>query len=122
MWTVYMQDSDPVRAGQQWSDIWSRGMRETMAFRDQKAPERFLDIWFTDTLSQPLAVVQAIYDFVGLSFPQGIQEKMQDYLEHNTREKRPVHSYTLEHFGLSEEKIQRDFAAYRQRYILPRSA
>ncbi len=120
LWAVYGQAADPVHAGRQWSDIWSRGIAETMACREKGANDRFLDIWFADTLSRPLDVVRSIYDFVGLSFPEGIQERMQDYLEHNSREKRPLHSYSLDHYGLTEDRIKADFAAYRERYILPR--
>ncbi len=120
LWAIYGRAADPVRAGRQWSDIWSRGIAATMACRGQTAPDRFLDVWFADTLSRPLEVVRSIYDFVGLGVPAGIQARMQDYLEHNAREKRPLHSYSLEHYGLSEEKLKADFAAYRARYILPR--
>ena len=120
LWQVYGHDVDPARTGRQWSDIFARGMRETMAFRDQQGAGKFLDVWFSDTLSKPLEVVRAIYDFVGLSFPEGIQERMQVYLEQNTRDKRPVHEYSIEYFGLSEAQIERDFADYRQRYILSR--
>jgi hypothetical protein len=120
LWAVYGRTADPVRAGRQWSDIWSRGVTDTMAYREQRAPGRFLDVWFADTLSRPLEVVRSIYDFVGLSFPEGIQERIQDYLEHNAREKRPLHSYSLDHYGLSGGQIKTDFAAYRERYIVPR--
>ncbi len=118
LWQIYSRDVDATRVGQQWSAIFARGMRETMAFRDRSGSGRFLDVWFHDTLSKPLDVVRAIYAFVGLSFPEGIQERMQDYLEQNSRDKRPAHEYSLEHFGLSEPQIAQDFAAYRQRYIL----
>lgn len=120
LWQVYGHDIDPRHTGQQWSNIFARGMRETMAFRDKHGAGKFLDIWFSDTLSKPLDVVRTIYDFVGLSFPEGIQERMQVYLEQNSRDKRPIHDYSIEHFGLSEAQIERDFADYRQRYILPR--
>ncbi len=121
LWQVYGRDVDPARVGRQWSDIFARGMSKTMAFRDSNGEGRFLDVWFSDTLSRPLDVVRDIYDFVGLSFPEGIHDRMQVYLEQNSRDKRPVHEYSIEHFGLSEEQIKRDFAEYRQRYILSRS-
>jgi len=117
---VYMQDADPVRAGQQRSAIYARGMRETLRYRDQHPAAPFLDIWFADTVSRPLQVVRAIYAFVGLALPADVEERMQVHLEHNRRELRPPHSYSMERFGLSEEQIRRDFAAYRARYILPR--
>mgnify|MGYP001765286230 CR=1 FL=1 len=120
LWAVYMDQPDPARAGRQWSDIFARGTAATMAFRDAGAADRFLDIWFADTLTQPLKVVEDIYAFLGLDLPADIQERMQRYLEDNRREKRPVHDYAAAYFGLSEAGITRDFAAYRQRYILPR--
>lgn len=120
LWKLYMAAPDPTRAGRQWSGIWSRAMRDTLRFRDSCSADRFLDVWFADTLSQPLAVVQAIYDYLGLAFPDATREQMGRYLEANTREKRPAHNYSPEHYGLSEAQIIRDFAEYRERYILPR--
>ncbi len=95
-------------------------MQATMAFRDTQAPDRFLDIWFADTLTKPLEVVKTIYDFVGVNFPEDTKEKMQAFLEANRRENRPAHDYSPEYYGLSEAQIKRDFAAYRERYILSR--
>ena len=122
LWAVYMDQPDPARAGRQWSDIFARGTAATMAFRDAGAAERFLDIGFADTLTQPLSVVEDIYAFVGLDLPADIQERMQRYLEDNRREKRPAHDYAAAYFGLSAAGISRDFAVYRQRYILPHQA
>jgi hypothetical protein len=121
LWKVYMERPDPVRAGRQWSAIFARAVRDTMAFRDAAPPERFFDVWFADTLADPLGVVRAIYEYLGVGFPEDTQTKMQAYLEANSREKRPLHEYGLDHYGLSEAQIQRDFAAYRERYILPRA-
>ena len=117
MWKLGMQSPDPTRAGRQWSHIWARGIRETMEIRDQLEPRRFHDVWFKDTLTQPLEVVKDIYRFLGLSFPEATQEKMTGYLEHNRREKRPLHEYSVEHYGLTENSINKDFAGYRARFI-----
>jgi hypothetical protein len=35
----------------------------------------------------------------------------------NPREHRPPHEYTLETFGYTREAIEREFAAYRARFI-----
>ena len=120
LWKVYMDHPDPVRAGRQWSAIFARGVRETMAFRDSMPPERFHDVWFSDTLARPLEVVQGIYDHLGMGFPTDTREKMQAYLEANRRESRPLHEYALEHYGLSEQQIREDFADYRERYLVNR--
>ena len=68
------------------------------------------------------ALTRAIYDYLGLSFPERTRQRMESFLGANRRENRPLHDYTLDHFGLSETQIERDFSAYRQRHILPRRA
>ena len=123
LWKVYMERPHPARAGRQWSAIFARGVRETMRYRDSLPPsQQGLDIWFADTLARPLEVIQSIYDYLGISFPDDTRDRMQDYLEANSREKRPLHEYALEHYGLSEAQIRMEFGEYRQRYILPREA
>lgn len=116
MWKLAMTNPDPKRAGRQWSDIWSRGMRESLALRDRLPSDRFHDIWFADTIHQPLAVIKGIYQYLNLSFPAETQERMLKYLEDNSREKRPLHEYSLDYYGLSEEQIKIDFKAYRERF------
>lgn len=122
LWKIHMTAPNPARAGRQWSDIWARGMKETMAFRDRQPPERFCDVCFHDTLAKPLEVVKTIYDWLGISFPADTKDKMQAYLEANSREKRPLHQYGPDRYGLSEEQIKRDFAAYRARHVAPHLA
>jgi hypothetical protein len=42
---------------------------------------------------------------------------MAQWLQANGREKRAVHHYSPNQFGLSEEILQRDYAEYRTRHI-----
>lgn len=119
---VYMQDPDPKRAARQRSAIYARGMVQTMRYRDLNPSAPFLDVWFADTVRRPLDVVESVYRFIGLELPDDVAARMQRHLEHNRREKRPPHDYDVDFFGLSEQQIKHDFAAYRERYILPRGA
>ena len=48
--------------------------------------------------------------------------EMQKWREANRREERPLHRYTLEEFGLTEDRIKDLFAAYRERFITPQIA
>ena len=118
MWKLGMQDPDPKRAGQQWSAIWARAMKETLQTRGRVGELRFHDIQFSDTLSRPLDVLEGIYRFLRIEFPADTQQRMEVYLEANRREKRPMHEYSLDVYGLSDAQIKRDFAEYRARFVL----
>ena len=41
---------------------------------------------------------------------------MEQWLVDNARGERPAHEYSLEKFGFTEKEVDREFAAYRQKY------
>jgi hypothetical protein len=43
---------------------------------------------------------------------------MRRWATENARETRPLHRYTFERFGIDEEELRRDFARYRERFIV----
>ena len=93
----------------------------TSAARRAAAPERFVDVWFGDAVADPIAEVERIYARVGLDLPREVRSAMLRFAEVNRRDQRPPHAYTLEAFGLDADAIRREFAAYREAYVLPRA-
>ena len=120
VWVIYSDAADPVEVGRQWSRKFARGMAHTMAVRDEIGPSRFLDLWFRDTVSQPLTEIQKVYDFLGMELTAEARDEMTRWQDFNRRELRPPHEYTLDQFGLSEAGLRQQFAAYRERFIVGR--
>lgn len=118
MWKLGMEHPNPKRAGKQWSDIWARGMRETLEVRDRVGNTRFHDVQFADTVSQPEAVLEGIYAYLKMAFPADTRQSMTRYLDDNRRERRPLHEYSLDVYGLSERQIASDFEEYRARFVI----
>lgn len=116
LWIMLSDDVDPKVVGEQWAGKFARGTRHTMAVRDQH-PEAFLDVWYKDTVSDPLKVVERVYQFIGMPLTDAAREAMETYREANRRESRPSHDYTLEQFGFTEEGLKGMFAKYRERYL-----
>jgi hypothetical protein len=117
MWVIYSDVADPVEVGRQWSRKFARGMQHTMAVREQLGEGRFLDLWFEDTVNQPLAEIRKIYDFLGMELTAEAQAEMARWQEFNRRELRPAHAYTLEQFGFTEAGLKQQFRAYRERFM-----
>ena len=118
MWVIYSDEADPKEVGRQWAGKFARGMRHTMAVREQLGDERFLDLWFSDTVSQPLQEIRKIYDFLGMELTEEASAEMARWQDFNRRELRPPHEYTLAQFGFTEEGLEGQFRAYRERFIL----
>ena len=54
-----------------------------------------------------------------MSLTPEAEAEMQAWQDFNRRELRPVHEYTLEQFGFTEDSLAAQFARYRERFILP---
>jgi hypothetical protein len=121
LWRLGNDRADPREAGRQWSDNLAGDLRACTAFRDGSGlAGRFLDVWFLDSVKDPIGVVRRILDWLGRDLTPVAEERMRAWARDNAREKRPPHEYTLEQYGLSEAGIEHDFAAYRERFVLGR--
>ncbi len=114
---IYSDDVDPAAVGRQWARKFANGTRHTMAVRREVGEERFLDLWFRDTVSQPLAEIRKVYDFLGMELTEEARAEMERWQEFNRRELRPPHEYTLEQFGFTESGLREQFREYREAFI-----
>lgn len=122
LWKMYADQPDAKVVGHQWSSQMQHAVHHTMAVRTTLPAERFLDIHFEDTVSKPLSVIESVYRFAGMAFPDEVRTAIQAWLAQNRRDQRAAHDYTLAQFGLGEEQLKQDFAAYRERHILTAAA
>ena len=114
-------DVDDVGIGDAWSSMFARSTERAMTVRDGR-PEQFCDIWYDDTVHAPRKVAEEVFAFLGRSLDDDAWAEMERWRDANRREARPAHAYTLEQFGLSPDRVEREFAAYRERFILPERA
>ncbi|GAB3629955.1 sulfotransferase [Pandoraea terrae] len=117
LWQMYADAPDAREVGAQWNTRMARAIHHAMDVRAAMPADRFLDVRFEDTVSNPLGVVEAIYRFAGMTLDDAARTAMQSWLAGNGREKRASHDYRLEQYGLSEAQLTRDYAAYRARHV-----
>ncbi|GAB3286988.1 sulfotransferase family protein [Parahaliea aestuarii] len=117
VWVIYSDSADPKKVGEQWARKFANGMRHTMAVRESLPADAFLDLWFKDTVSQPLVEIEKVYAFLGMDLTPEAREEMAKWQDFNRRELRPPHEYTLEQFGLSEAGLKEQYREYRAAFI-----
>ena len=117
IWVIYSDEADPKEVGRQWARKFARGMNHTLDVRARMGDERFLDLWFRDTVSQPLQEIQKVYDFLGMDLTEEARAEMTRWQDFNKRELRPSHEYSLAQFGFTEQGLREQFARYRSRFI-----
>jgi len=96
---------------------WSWMLHNLMALRDRIGEGRFVDIQYQDLVDDPLGQARKIYERMGRTMGPDVEAAISHWLDENRREKWSPHVYNLETYGLTEELLKSDFAAYRARYV-----
>lgn len=110
--TGYEQYTDPNRAS-------ATLTRVTAQVRDGVIPkDRLCNVAYADIVSDPLKVVQQVYDFFGLPFSEVSRRNIQKYVDENPREARPAHRYAVgtDEMISNERKL---FKAYTDYFDVP---
>jgi hypothetical protein len=107
---------DPKMVGPYASKRWASMTHGLMQLRDRIGDDRFIDIQYQDLLDRPLDEARRVYERLGRKMTPADEAAISRWLEENKREKWSPHIYDLETYGLSEDLIKSDFAAYRARY------
>lgn len=74
------------------------------------------DIQLRDLIAEPVSAIKAIYDHFGLTFADGMEQKVLDYLANKPKGKFGTHTYSLATFGLEESALREQFARYTDYY------
>ena len=118
--SAFSDGIDPLEVGPECSRRWAEAIGRGMRSRDRGcAPaERFLDLYYTDLIADPIGAVRKVYARFDLRFPEVLEERIREFLRQNPRERFGKHRYRLEQFGLDLEEETRRYAAYRERFRL----
>lgn len=117
LWAGISDAPDPLEAGRQTSATLERNMNRCLEVRAGLAPERFFDVDYRETVSDPVGLMTRIYQHLGMPLTAEASAGIAAYLRDNPREQRPPHHYTLAQFGFSEAEIKQRFRAYRRQFI-----
>lgn len=111
---------DPLPIGKHIIDRFATGVERAMAARDASGKQgQFFDVSFDALVKDPIAVVHQIYEHFSLSAPDGMDERMNDWLNNGRSDKRGKHLYSAERYGLDISAIHEKFSSYIDRFNIP---
>ena len=106
----YSNDVDPKAVGPYWRDRFVTALQEYAVVRAAR-PDRFVDVTFQDTVSDPVGTATTVMRELGLTADR---QALQAYMERNQEQRHGSHTYTAEDFGLTEAGLEQDFAFYEK--------
>ena len=78
--------------------------------------DRFVDVHFTELMSDPVATLRAAYARMGRDFTDGHAAAVLDYLAHKPKGKFGVHRYQPEDWGFTAAGLRSELAPYIDHY------
>ena len=79
-------------------------------------PERFIDLHFSDLMSEPVKALEAVYHQSGKTFSQEYQHAIHDYLAKKPKDKHGKHSYQPEDWGMDTATLKEQAKDYIKSY------
>ena len=99
--------------GREILDLWHGAVERALDVRSRTGEERFHDVPFSRFQTDPVGVIEGIYDRCGLDLDPSARARMEAFRE---RSAPGLHPYTLEQWGLDAGEIGERFARYRDRF------
>ena len=118
--SVLARAVDPVRLGAATLDLLATLLDRSLDAREELGT-RVLDIYYEDLLSDPMAVVQKIYDHHDLPLTDQFRKRMEAHLSERPQHRFGKHDYSLEEWGLSTEQVHKRFARYLDTFYSDRT-
>jgi hypothetical protein len=90
-------------------------MRRALAAREQIGEHRFLDVFHTDLVRDPMGEIRRIYAFIERDLEPAASTAIERYVQ-RTATGPGRHEYTADQFGLRTVEIEERFAEYTERF------
>ena len=116
---IYSDHVDPKTIGEEWLRKTRLEIERMQAARAMIPAHRMIDVQYEEMDADWRGTMERIYRFLDLDMAPAIAG-MEDFVERSQRLKRRPHRYSLEQFGLTEERVHEELGDYVRRFAVPR--
>lgn len=113
---------DPVRVGEQMLHFIEAHIARIMAFADGPEAHRVIHVDYYALVANPAKEMARVHTALGIESPPDVMAEIAGWQRENPKNARGANDYALAQFGLSADAVEERFAAYRQRFAIPREA
>src|SRR5690606_12268987 len=92
--------------GQRCLRFWAEGARRALAARERLGEHRFVDVYNSELVRDPIAAFEALYERPGLEFTPQFKAALERFHAENAKGSHGAHDYTLEEYGLTREQVR----------------
>lgn len=97
-------------------DFWAEGMRRGLEARARIGEHRFIDVYNSDVVRDPIGTFETTYARLRLTITADVKAALERYHAHHARGAHGTHDYTLEEYGLTRDEVREAFKDYIDRF------
>ncbi|MFZ1866615.1 MAG: sulfotransferase [Polyangiales bacterium] len=112
----FRRDLDLHDVGRFWLHYSRMGMERGLAARKALAPEQVYDVQLEGLQARPLEVIEDIYGRFDLPFDDVLADRLRARIGEEPKAQQGEHDYDIADYGLNQDQIRTELAAYRQRF------
>ena len=107
--------ANPHKIGAAVLDFWQYAIEKSISDRSKHlTSEQIIDIDYRDFIKEPLEQIKHIYQHFNFELSQSTLDRMQAYMDNQSKEDHEPHHYALKDFGLDEDMVQEAFSNYNR--------
>ncbi|MDB5701753.1 MAG: hypothetical protein JWL66_1952 [Sphingomonadales bacterium] len=114
--SVSFDHQNRAALGEELLHLWHDGQARMMAVRQERPDLPIHDMRYLDLAADPVGAVRGVYDFAGIDFTPATESGVRGWLAANPADKHGRHTYALEDYGLTKERVQSVYADYIDTY------
>jgi hypothetical protein len=114
--SVSFDHQDRAALGEELLHLWHDGQTRMMAVRQERPDLPIHDMRYLDLAADPVGAVRGVYDFADIDFTPETESGIRRWLAANPADKHGRHTYALEDYGLTKERVQSVYADYIETY------
>jgi hypothetical protein len=114
--SVSFDHQDRAALGEELLHLWHDGQARMMAVRQERPDLPIHDMRYLDLAADPVGAVRGVYNFAGIDFTPETESGVRGWLAANPADKHGRHTYALEDYGLTKERVQSVYADYIDTY------
>jgi hypothetical protein len=112
----YSDSVDPLLLGPYWSRRFVDALGRFARVRAAR-PDRFVDVRFEDTVSDPVGVAVRVLGELDTPASDEDTSAFEAFVTRDREEHNAKHAYKPEDFGLTQAQLEADFAFYTEEYL-----
>ena len=111
---TFSDDSTIASVAAQWSEPVLDALDRSVTAREDGtiAPERVIDVQYTEFLADPIGTIRSIYDHLGAELTPAVEARIRTFFADNEADKFGRHGYTFADTGLDPDAVMEKARRY----------